>query len=946
MRRSPPADTSEAAPQLLPGPFSIWSLAFAYAGFMALLLQKLILPITPELHAGHGLMSNDAIAFHEIAAAMAQRIQMIGWSEWRLFPADGITGNVGLLAALYAVLGPDPVWFIPINAAYHALGALMIFLIGAVLSPGIAGRLGGLAAALLFLAFPSSLVWYGQNHKDAFMIAGILIALAGFLRVLDQGGRKNLLICALLMLFGLVQVAVMRPYMLTVFAAAFLCAWLGIFGYAVYSRSAEDPSALARLALMVVISIAVAGIAPSGHLVASEGLGAGGIQLENWRWVNSTSIPPAVDHVLERVSAVRAHVIQSGRKVGAGSIVDGDIAPENAGELVAYLPRALVVGLFSPFPDTWSERPTLPRVIGAVETLLWYLLAPGVVCLLVLRPSRQIFACLIFAAAVLTVLGYVSPNVGTLHRIRYAPLFLFSLAGAVGWVHLVAGFVRSLPAAQSAAVGSDAAMASLEAGLPGRGAAVGASVTVFLITAVGYIGLLARDLLLMNTYGFGAQLDSLFAALLLPMFFVSVFSLPLGDALVTGIQRLAGGPGDRLPLVRGAMSFLLLLCAAICLVLFVFADSIFASLLTVAEGENAVRLLRLALPLLLFSGLAVAGNSVLNSLNLPTTAAAAQLLVPVFAIAAILVADASSALYAAVIGMILGQLANIVVVFFFAYHKGYFLRPGAIRRNSSFKAMAGNYGWLVLAALVINVANPINYWFAGKLAIGSVSTWAMGSKLIQLVSGLTAAIMASVVTPYLASLVSGGQRHRLRGDVFSMLVVGTWICILGALIVLGFSEPFVIAAFSGGAVDPQQGLRLAYVLKLGALQIPFVFSTLLLIKLAAVSQDSSKVVIVALTGLAINVALNAALIADFGVVGMAVAWAGSVGASTLVLLLMTRSQTGLSYGQILVVLGSWGVLGGFAMALHLHSVATAVSAAIFLLFVLFGQWRAHRSPSA
>ena len=93
MRSSPPpADTSAAASQLLPGPFPIWALAFAYAGFMALLLQKLILPITPWLHAGHGLMSNDATLFHNTAVAMAQRIQTVGWSEWQLFPAEGITG--------------------------------------------------------------------------------------------------------------------------------------------------------------------------------------------------------------------------------------------------------------------------------------------------------------------------------------------------------------------------------------------------------------------------------------------------------------------------------------------------------------------------------------------------------------------------------------------------------------------------------------------------------------------------------------------------------------------------------------------------------------------------------------------------------------------------------------------------------------------------------------
>ncbi len=62
--------------------------------------------------------------------------------------------------------------------------------------------------------------------------------------------------------------------------------------------------------------------------------------------------------------------------------------------------------------------------------------------------------------------------------------------------------------------------------------------------------------------------------------------------------------------------------------------------------------------------------------------------------------------------------------------------------------------------------------------------------------------------------------------------------------------------------------------------------------------------------------------------------------------LLTRSQTGLSYGQVIVVVGSWAVLGGFSMALHLHSFATAVSSSILLLFVCYGQWRAHRSPGA
>jgi putative peptidoglycan lipid II flippase len=949
-----PAGRPASALEQLPGPLSLWALAFAYACFMALMLQKLILPIMPELHAGHGLMSNDAIIFHDVAVALAQRIHSYGWSEWQIYPGGSFTGNVGLLAALYVLLGPDPAWFIPVNAGVHALGALLIYQLGTELLPGRIGRVSGLFAGLLFLTFPSSLVWYGQNHKDAFVIAGTLAALIAFLKVLRLTSPWALVGCALMMGSGLAVVAAMRPHMLAVYAAAFGAAWLLLLGHALFTRSAVALRAVARLAVMVAISTVAAIVGPLGHTAALmeelsrvvdkerlDGIEGLYVRLD---WQPSKVLPKAVDRAFYAVSLVRAHFIASGRKIGAGSIVDGDVKPESSTELVSYLPRALVVGLFAPFPDTWAERPTMPRVIGAIETLLWYLLAPGILALLIMRPSRQIVACLIFGAAVLTVLSYTSPNVGTLHRIRYGQLFLFVTVGAIGWAYVLSRLLAAMPSRHAVTPQPTDPLAAAAANLPGRAAAVGASSAVFLITAVGYLGLLARDLLLINVHGFGSQLDGLFSALMLPMFLVSVVSLPLGDALITAMQRLHGGPQHRLPLVRAALSVSLFLCGILCLATFGFGDVIIASLLKDGDTDSAAGLLRLGLPLLLFSGLAVAGNSVLNSLNRPTAAAAAQLLVPIMAIGTILAADKGQALQAAVIGMILGQLANIAVVFAIARREGYLLRPGTLPADASFAAFVRNYGWLVVAALVINVGNPVNFWFAGTLEAGSVSTWAMGSKLVQLVSGLTAAIMAAVVTPYLAKLVAGELRHRLSGEFYVMLVIGSWLGILAALIIFLFSEPFVVAAFSGGAADASQIARLAFILKLGALQIPFVFSTMLLIKLAAVSQDSSKIVVVSLIGLLMNIALNVALIADFGVVGMAAAWAGSVAVSTLVLLLLTLRQTGLSIGQVSVVIGSWAVLGGLAMALHLRSIAVAVSALILLLFVAFSQWRAYRQP--
>src|ERR1041384_8821752 len=96
-----------------PNPLLVWGIAFIYAVVLGLTLQKLILPLMPSLHAEQGLLQQDAIYFHTVAVQLAERIRTIGWSEWKLFSANGATGNVGLLAALYVLLGPKPGWFLP-----------------------------------------------------------------------------------------------------------------------------------------------------------------------------------------------------------------------------------------------------------------------------------------------------------------------------------------------------------------------------------------------------------------------------------------------------------------------------------------------------------------------------------------------------------------------------------------------------------------------------------------------------------------------------------------------------------------------------------------------------------------------------------------------------------------------------------------------------------------
>ena len=205
-----------------------WSLSFAYACFMALLLQKAILPLWPEMHAGHGLLMNDAILFHNMAVEIAQRIQTNGWSEWHLYP-QGASANIGLLSLLYVLLGPDPAYFIPFNAGAHATGALLIYWIGARLVDGDVGKLGGLLAAICFLVFPSALQWYGQNHKDAFAIVGLLLVLDAWLAIHDDQyfvEVRDTIRVFFAALLGTVLLGSVRPYFVVLAALGLSASFL------------------------------------------------------------------------------------------------------------------------------------------------------------------------------------------------------------------------------------------------------------------------------------------------------------------------------------------------------------------------------------------------------------------------------------------------------------------------------------------------------------------------------------------------------------------------------------------------------------------------------------------------------------------------------------------------------------------------------------------------
>ena len=280
----------------------LWSIFFCYSICMALIFQNVIVPNVAALQGTGKLLAHDAVYFDGVAWDLAQKIQIQGWSVWRLFPATGATGNVGILAALYALFGHDPSLMIPINACLHAMGGVLLLLLAMELA--VTRRVGlyaGVIAGSLFVVFPSALSWYGQLHKDSFAIVGTLLMLLIWVKIIKNPKGNHIWLWVFLG-GGLASalIGMVRPYGLTLLLIVSLGAmlWTILTGFFrkdeqyIFRRIVLSFSILAIL-LLGVFSVKgydrqLNGAETTDILYADE-------QLKQWQWQESSWVPDKIE---------------------------------------------------------------------------------------------------------------------------------------------------------------------------------------------------------------------------------------------------------------------------------------------------------------------------------------------------------------------------------------------------------------------------------------------------------------------------------------------------------------------------------------------------------------------------------------------------------------------------------------------------------------------------
>lgn len=936
-----------------------WLFAFFYAMALSMLFQKVVLPFLPALHAGLGLMKNDALLYHQSALILADNIHLHGWSAWSLWSTQtNTTGNVAVLSALYAYFSPNPALIIPVNAFFHATSAAMLLLIGRELWPGRVGNSAGLIAATLFIVFPSALSWYSQPLKDSYVIAGIELILFSLIMILRSRPLKGDWLAALACFTaGVLLVAFVKPYYLKLLFLAILLTGFLVTVHTYWTKYPQRIRILSFYGLAATILVATmiftkpylfayaSGENYSEEVVVTP---AGG----RWDWQRSKWLPDFFEKNLEIAAKTRAGMIAFNQQVGAGSLIDEEKVPNSAGQLILYLPRALQVGLFAPFPDTWLQKISATRLLAVAETICWYLIAPGLILALIYRRSLPILLTMVFAGFFLTIFSFVTPNIGTLYRYRYAFEFLLIVAAIGGWLQFYLNWRERRKGIPLSSTGGKAetkiVVDQSKPDQPQQGFSknklISTALIVSLLTLVAYMGFFARDLFMIRSFGAGNELDIFFLGSMIPMFLISIISMPVGTSIIPVYTSLLRSPGrsSATSFIAGVWVYQTLFMAVMSILLYFLSPLLFWMLGWQYSGEKLAEIqavMNIYLLIMLLGGLIIIINSVLNAEGKLVYPAVAQLVVPIVAISSFVMFGPTYGIYAAAYGMLSGQIANLVLVMIALGNRGLptLLKPDwtLVRKNFPIN----QYSIFVAVALSTALYVPLANTIAARLPAGSVAIISMGIKFVMLITGVIGMGITTVLLPYFSNLAAKSHHLKAQADLSLFMLLATVVSVplaLGLRLIAAALTYRLVAGSTMADADINEMIR---TIQYGVAQLPFFVCSLIAIKYISAYQRTGILILSSLIGLVLTVLLSLGLVGYIHVSGISLAMTIALALSATVLVWYVGHLKHLPIYDSILILANWIVFVAMFIGLHFHIIKGLVLLGVVYLLITFVNWR-------
>jgi hypothetical protein len=154
-------------------------------------------------------------------------------------------------------------------------------------------------------------------------------------------------------------------------------------------------------------------------------------------WQYSSWLPNKIESKVVHANAYRNGFLIWYLEPGT-SLIDSDMMFRNVSEIIEYIPRAMMIGFFAPFPNQWLASGKTGgkaiRILGGIEMLAWYTLMVGFMIFIWKSPApyRLKIWLVFFMVVMILPLALFVPNLGTLFRMRFIYTTPILIGGVLG----------------------------------------------------------------------------------------------------------------------------------------------------------------------------------------------------------------------------------------------------------------------------------------------------------------------------------------------------------------------------------------------------------------------------------------------------------------------------------------------------------------------------------
>jgi putative peptidoglycan lipid II flippase len=440
--------------------------------------------------------------------------------------------------------------------------------------------------------------------------------------------------------------------------------------------------------------------------------------------------------------------------------------------------------------------------------------------------------------------------------------------------------------------------------------AINFSFIVFFFTGISFFGFFLRDYLMAKIYGFGRELDMFYLATMIPMFMVTVFCIPFGELIVPMLKKIKTlGRNQFYQEVSNLASLIFFICLFLCIATYIFSDLIFF----VLNYSGALRLaidfkfMQIStLPILLFSGLAILGNTVLSIGGRYVYPVFLQAIVPLFAIIFLLIFGKFLGVYAVILGMTLGQLVNLIKVNNVLKHEGATLLPLKVKKVILInKLPLKEYSHLVIIAFFSAILIPINSLIGASLGEGAISVFNLGMKFTLFVMGIFSSLFTFVLLPYLTELSIYNNQNILKKETFNLLLFSSLSFIPFCFLIFISAQSISSFVFTYIVIENATILGLASVIKYSVIQLPFWVFNAIIFRHANVINKIGIILFASIFALILNVIFSISLMKFMNVGGLALSITISTAVSSYVILIYYVFKKHLNFLQALFITAPW-----------------------------------------